>query len=367
MNFVYTFRVKSALKSFSNSQLHEETLKAAAREKSATLTLLEHLAEVDRRRLYSELSYQSLWEYTHKALHYSESQASERVSAMRLMVKVPELKSELQAGSLNLTAVSKLAYHVKREKLEVKDTVELLAAIKDQPIKQVERILAKESTQPARPDFVRIVTPKTTRISIEVDLEFMELLNRAKELKGDLSLSPQEVFKLSLQEYVKKREIKTTQKTFNQTLIQASVESPTQKITPAIDHRARNESDRLHSNEVGPGKMVSSKEKYPSQEKASDGFGLKRPRSIPTSVKTQVRLRSQDRCEWIDPQSKRRCTGKAGLQFDHHHPFALGGGHTLENIRHLCPNHNRFAAIQIFGEKKIRHYFKNNSRKISES
>lgn len=313
MKFIYSLQVNSALKSLSNSQLHQETLKAAAFEKSATLTLLEHLAEVDQRRLYSELGYQSLWEYTHQALHYSESQSSERVSAMRLMVKVPEIKTELEQGGLNLTAVSKLAYHVKREKLPAKDTVDLLAEIKNQPIKQVERILAKESTQPARPDLVKVITSETTRISIEVDLKFIELLNRAKELKGDLSLSPQEVFKLSLQEYVKKREVKKTSQ-------------PTPRAAS------------LHSNEV------------------TSDIQVKRSRYISTSVKTQVRLRSQDRCEYVDPQSNRRCTGKAGLQFDHTHPFALGGENTIENIRHLCANHNYYAALQIFGEEKINHF-----------
>lgn len=335
-----------ALNSLSNSQLHEETLKAAAQERSATLVLLELLAEVDQRRLYSELGYQSLWEFVHKGLQFSESQASERVSAMRLMVKVPEVKTELEQGGLNLTAVSKLAYHVKREKLEIKDTINLLTEIKAQPIKQVERILAKESSQPAKPDSVKIVTSKTTRISIEVDLEFMELLNRLKELKGDLSLSPQAVFKLSLQEYVKRREVKMPKK---ETAPRSMKNQNPPKSDPATTARdafdTAPESTSLHSNEV----MGSTSQKAPK----------KRSRYILTSVKTQVRLRSQDRCEYIDPQSNRRCTGKAGLQFDHRYPFVLGGENTVENIRHLCANHNRYAAVQLFGEEKIRRYFIN--------
>jgi hypothetical protein len=38
----------------SNDNLHTLTLNAAKSEKSATLLLLEHLAEIDRRRLYAE-------------------------------------------------------------------------------------------------------------------------------------------------------------------------------------------------------------------------------------------------------------------------------------------------------------------------
>src|SRR6185437_15510137 len=75
----------------SDQELHARTLVAASKEKAATLALLDYLAEVDIRRLYSAQAYSSLWEYVHKALGYSESQASERVAAMRLMRRLPEI------------------------------------------------------------------------------------------------------------------------------------------------------------------------------------------------------------------------------------------------------------------------------------
>ena len=58
----------------SDEELHVQTLTASANEKQATLVLLEHLAEVDHRRLFALRGYSSLWEYVHKALGFSEAQ-----------------------------------------------------------------------------------------------------------------------------------------------------------------------------------------------------------------------------------------------------------------------------------------------------
>ena len=136
--------------SLSNDLLLSETQQAASNEKAATLILLEHLAEIDRRRLYAVRGYSSLWEYVHKALQYSEAQAYDRVSAMRLMVRVPEVKAELRSGKLTLTTTAKLGAHARRGKLRPEETVTLLREISGKPSREVERVLVSQSTEPRR-------------------------------------------------------------------------------------------------------------------------------------------------------------------------------------------------------------------------
>ena len=58
------------LNSLSNSELHAQTKNAAHQEKAAILILLEHLAEVDERKLYALYGYPSLWEYAKTELGY---------------------------------------------------------------------------------------------------------------------------------------------------------------------------------------------------------------------------------------------------------------------------------------------------------
>jgi 5-methylcytosine-specific restriction endonuclease McrA len=58
----------------------------------------------------------------------------------------------------------------------------------------------------------------------------------------------------------------------------------------------------------------------------------------------------------MDEKTKRRCTSRFALEFDHILPFAKGGASTLENCRHLCAGHNRFAAVKEFGRAKMELY-----------
>lgn len=295
------------LLSLSSPELHDKTFQAAANEKRATLELLEYLAEVDRRRLYAEKAYSSLWEYVHQFLGYSEAQASERVSAMRLMRKVPEVKVALGEGKLTLTSTAKLASFVRRENASPAQTIDLLQKCENQSSRTVEKILVQNSTQSIPlPERVRAVSAEVTRITVEVDEEFMALVKRMKELKGNPGLEVKEVFKSAMSEYVKKREVK---------------ESSTSG--------ARSEPKK----------------------------GADRSRYVPVAVKNEIRQRSQDQCEFRSADSQ-RCESRSGLEFDHITPYAKGGATEAGNLRHLCKTHNLHQAIEVFGEKRMRQYLR---------
>lgn len=300
--------------------LHSATLRAAKNEKAATLELLEYLAEVDRRRLYAEWAYSSLFEYVHKALGYSEAQSSERVSTMRLLRKVPEVKAALEKGSLTLTSTAKLASHVRREKSSLEDTLSLLEKCEGKPTREVERVLVANSTQMApTPEKVRAVTPALTRITLEVDEEFMALVTRLRELDGNPGLTLQAAFQLAMREYVKRREAKPSKKTPGDMNLRTASRAP----------------------------EVKSRSRY-----------------IPTAMRNRVRHRSGDQCEYRDPASKRRCESRSGLEFDHVLPFGKGGGNESENLRHACRSHNLFYAIRSYGTKKMKPYLREASEQI---
>jgi hypothetical protein len=75
-------------------------------EKKKTTVVLEFLRELDRRKLYADFNCESLWEFCVKKLGYSAGSASRRVTAMRLLCEIPELKEDLESGKLNLTSLS---------------------------------------------------------------------------------------------------------------------------------------------------------------------------------------------------------------------------------------------------------------------
>ena len=290
-----------------NQVLHEKTVAAAQDEKSATLVLLEHLAEIDQRRLYATLAYSSLWEYVHKALGYSEAQSSERVNAVRVMVKVPEVRAQLAAGNLTLTSTAKLASHARRENLQPAETAALLDQISGKSSREIEKVFVAQSSAPQKPDRACVITPELTRITIEVDSDFLALVGRMKELNGNRALSFQEVFEAGMKDYIKKRDIK---------------------------------------------------KKTESVARAREVRGVKREESryIAMKVRQTIRERSGDRCEYTE--NGRRCESKSGLEFDHIEPHALGGANTEENLRHYCKCHNTLAAINEFGAVKMGRYLK---------
>ena len=75
----------------------------ARHEQALQLSVLDHLREIEARRLYLRLGYSSLFDYTVRELHYTEASAWRRIKAMRLCRETSGVRAWLQDGSLNLS------------------------------------------------------------------------------------------------------------------------------------------------------------------------------------------------------------------------------------------------------------------------
>ena len=42
----------------------------------------------------------------------------------------------------------------------------------------------------------------------------------------------------------------------------------------------------------------------------------------------------------------------------HQVPFAMGGGHSLRNLKLLCAVHNKLDAERVYGRRHMKKYFK---------
>jgi hypothetical protein len=103
------------LKSLSNETLLSNTKSLVAEERRLTTAVLWSLHEIQRRRLYAERGYGSLFEYAVKELAYSEAAAGRRIAAMRLLVEVPEIEPALKDGSVNLSTLSTIQTFIQRK------------------------------------------------------------------------------------------------------------------------------------------------------------------------------------------------------------------------------------------------------------
>ena len=89
------------LTQLTDKNLLDQTKDLVQKERSLTVKILHHLQEIEKRKLFSDLNYSSLFEYATKHLGYSESAASRRISAMRLIKNLSEAESKIESGKLN--------------------------------------------------------------------------------------------------------------------------------------------------------------------------------------------------------------------------------------------------------------------------
>ena len=75
-------------------------------------------------------------------------------------------------------------------------------------------------------------------------------------------------------------------------------------------------------------------------------------RHVPAAVNRAVSARDADRCTFVNAAGK-RCSKRAGLEFHHDKPFALGGDRSPGNIRMMCHTHNAFLAEATYGSRTI--------------
>ncbi len=103
------------LKHLTDEVLLSETKKAVKDEKQATLVVLYHLKEVEHRRLFASLKFESLFDYVKEHLGYEGSEAYRRIAAMRLLAELPEIAPAVESGRLSLTHLNLAQAHFKKE------------------------------------------------------------------------------------------------------------------------------------------------------------------------------------------------------------------------------------------------------------
>ena len=358
-----------AFASMTDNQLLSQTKNLVQKERQINIQVLQHLQEIESRKLYLKRGFSSLFEYAVKELGYSESSAYRRIKAMKLCKELPETKLKMAKGELNLCTVSRLQTVFEKQEKQIKNKAiqqqamttktlldknkktqsnqkltkndapiihseELLRhqvpISKDQKrdlIEQVQGKSRKETEQLLSSTFpevcnekekVRNINNNKVEIKIIVDKDCQQKLEDLKKLLShkNPNMSYGELFsllaELGLNKYDPKRKIN---KNNNWIPAFAGMTTSTPKKTSAQKHN-----QKLYNNQ-----------KY-----------LKHTRYIPSVVRHHVWMRDQGQCTYVCPKTKRRCSSSHLLQIDHIKPFSLGGKSEPNNLRLLCANHNQF-------------------------
>ena len=296
------------LKIIPNDQLLSETKSLRVRERETLTAMLHHLREIERRRLFSDLGYKSLFDYTVRELTYSEDQAYRRINAMRMLKEMPQIEEKINDGSLSLSALSVANSMFKAEAKHASDLpmekkIEVLNSLEKKSRRQAEVIVQSFTSVPReiKPERVRSFS-EGSEVRMYVKPQLEEKLEKVRNLiahaQRDLSVAG--VLDRLCDEYLERHEKKMTLK-------ESDAPSPA-----------------------------------PPRNSA-----LKRP-PISAKVRRFIWNRDQGQCGI--------CGSKHALQIDHILPLSMGGDHSTENLRLLCRSCNQRAAIIQVGQEKMDRY-----------
>ena len=108
------------LRKLSDDSLLSQTKALVQKERKLNIEILQHLQEIESRKLYLERGFSSLFDYTVKELGYGEGAAYRRIKTMKLCQDIPETKTQIESGQLNLSTASQLQNFFEKQKRKSK-------------------------------------------------------------------------------------------------------------------------------------------------------------------------------------------------------------------------------------------------------
>ena len=374
-----------------------------------TAAMLLHLAEVDARRLHVREGYPSLFAYCTSALGLSEGSAYKRISAARLVARLPGVLAWVASGRVHLSGLCVLAPHLGPDNADAL-LVQAAGKSKRDIECQVAALRASEAAasparaelspgtvapglfdaadaEPARPDprttpsVAAVATPVATppclvsepslpavsptaptpggdvapgrvRLVLEVSPGLLGLLTRAQALlghaipSGDRSAVLERALGLLIATEEKRRFGVGAQPRTK--AAQSSALAPTPaRCDKAEERGVASRPAPVPSGAESAGALSSHE---PPTHRAARG---RRRAHIPAAVRRAVFLRDGGRCTFVG-ESGHRCDAIHRLELDHcGTPDALGGKASIQNMTLRCRVHNQHTAALIFGAAHV--------------
>ena len=353
------------LNQINKSELLQATKNLVTVERKITLALIDHLREIERRFLFLEMGFGSLFEFCIKYLGLSEGSAHRRISAMRLSRDIPGVKEQLIAGSLSLSNAAKIqvAFNQNKKKLNHDQKTNIIQECKNTTQEQCEKklfSLLPEYEKRQKSERQRRINHEEVELKLIMTQAFQIKLNK---LKAILSHSVPDGSTLKMIEYLIDKEIKNHQKKVGllegNTKLPRSIEFP--KDIRVSDNIECLENIKL-SERIESLKSIEKSPPLPStliqrlnlarqnEIKKSGTPKGETTKSISSLHRKTIWQRAKGRCEYPGCQSNYQ------LQVDHIKPKSMGGSNELSNLRLLCRAHNIQQAFQKCGFEVMRRY-----------
>lgn len=335
-----------------NEVLFEKIKSLVGSERRIGVEILELLHEIDRRKAYAELRYDGLYTYCVKELGFSESQAYQRIQAMRALKELPELKTMIEAGSLSVSNIAKAQAYFRKENetqkksgspssdLQPSEKMILFHSLENRTTQEADEIIAERNGETLK-----------RKIVIELDTELAALWSKVKGISAHRTRGQNaEILRILAQEWLRRndparkvaREKPTSQNPTGPGFSRQTVVDPASSPVPAV-HAAGGDPnlvDPNSTNQRAVPRLIKVVEQKHSQASHADSN-----RAPSAQLKREVWRKHDSSCAL--------CKSQFALEVDHIEPFGLGGETREENLRLLCRSCNQAEAVRIFGLRKI--------------
>ncbi|MBI2646422.1 MAG: HNH endonuclease [Deltaproteobacteria bacterium] len=341
MNKILKLKDKELVEKFSILVKEEKEATAQVEEKEAIASVVSHLAEIDRRKLYALEGYSSLFNYVTQKYHYSEGAAYRRIQAARLSLRFPEIMELLKEGKINLMNLSLVAPHLNQNNKE-----KIFSAIFHKSTREVESIISSYvGKRKEVKDKIRVLPPLAPKIAQNFTFSAESNERREPEIRKEPEGS------LAIPLVLSDHDMQVKEQRRVKIEFEAS-EVLAQKIQRAreiLRHRypqgkledILNEALELLLEKKDPERKIQRTLEKKSSDVKSE------TRYIPQTIQREVYQRDEGQCSYVSPEGK-HCAEKNFLELDHIHPWSLGGDSTPENLRLLCRTHNQWRAEKTF-------------------
>ena len=303
------------------------------------------LVDFDRRELYLELGYDTLWTYLMKVLHYCEGATYRRCHAVKILGRFPQLADHLRDGRLNLTTLVELepllgndanddvvARAAYMSKTEVKALVASLRQV--EPPKELAFRRAPQTALLSVPDCSNepsAPTPSPQAIAGSYSAGAPVPVRRAFEMKP--ASKDQWLLSGRLSDRVKQK-IERARELASHAIPSGKWEDVLEAALDCyIQHLEKRRAARTDNPRV-------------SKKPPKNG------RTISAEVRRAVSERDGGRCAWIGADGH-RCESRWQLEYDHIDPE---GPSIVGNVRLLCRAHNRLHAEHLYGKEHMNQF-----------
>jgi len=355
-----------------NQELIDKLQVFVSLEKKTTAEIVAVIAEVDRRKLFLDLGHTSLFSYLTTELGHTPASAQRRIDAARMLSVVPELKTDLQTGALNLMQISVVSQGLRQKKKEdskvsvgVSEKREILMRVKGLDLMQTQRLVSQALDLDVQiQERKHVQKDESLRVELTLSKEQQARLQRAREILSHKhpSLGWAELFSVLAEDFMRRRDPRREPKcrapsenlsrrpkntnsmvsTSNSTSVTHSTSTSTSTSTSNMEAVLGQKSTDKQDCFESAWKPVAMADQHRIHK--GDGLSKHRPRikrkAVPLAIKREIFRRDRD-CQWRDPITKTKCRSRFQLEVDHLKPVSVGGKNHPTNLQILCDVHNR--------------------------